>query len=82
MWGNTGLVQDLRIRIPGDRGDVETMSNKVLALLNNALLRKHMGISGKNIVREKFDLRNNVTNLIGSYGLRESFSRRGYYNCS
>jgi glycosyltransferase involved in cell wall biosynthesis len=53
------------------RGDIETMSNKVLTLLNDALLREHMGSLGKNIVRQKFNLRNNVTQLIASYGLEE-----------
>jgi glycosyltransferase involved in cell wall biosynthesis len=52
-----------------DRGDTKTMSNQVLALLNDALLRKRMGRMGKNIVQEKFKLSNNVAKLIESYGL-------------
>jgi hypothetical protein len=47
------------------------MSNKVLTLLNDASLREYMGSKGKNIARQKFDLRNNVAKLIASYGLEE-----------
>ncbi|HJP92557.1 MAG TPA: glycosyltransferase family 4 protein [Pyrinomonadaceae bacterium] len=65
------LVQDQESGYLVDRGDTKTMSNKVLTLLNDALLREHMGSKGKNIVRQKFDLRKNVTKLIASYGLQE-----------
>ena len=57
-----------------DRGDTKTMANKVVPPLNDALLREHMGGKGRNIVRQKFDLRNNVAELIASYGLKESRS--------
>jgi glycosyltransferase involved in cell wall biosynthesis len=54
-----------------DRGDTKTMSNQVLALLNDAVLRKRMGRMGKNIVHEKFSLTNNVAKLVAAYGLEE-----------
>jgi hypothetical protein len=47
------------------------MSNKVLTLLDDASLREHMGSKGKNTVRQKFDLRSNVAELIAAYGLEE-----------
>jgi hypothetical protein len=47
------------------------MSNKVLTLLNDALLREQMGRKGKNIARQKFNLRDNVAKLIASYRLEE-----------
>jgi hypothetical protein len=50
------------------------MSNKVLTLLNDRVLRERMGAKGKSIVRQKFDLRNNVAALIASYGLEECHS--------
>lgn len=71
------VVQDHECGYLVDRGDTKTMSNKVLTLLNDASLRKHMGSKGKNIVRQKFDLRNNVAELIASYGLEECRSVAG-----
>ena len=65
------LVQDHESGYLVNRGDTNTMSSKVLTLLNDALLREHMGREGKNIVRQKFNLRNNVAKLITSYGLEE-----------
>lgn len=65
------VVQDHESGYLVDRGDTETMSNRILTLLNNALLRERMGRRGKNIVRQKFDLRNNVARLITSYGLED-----------
>jgi hypothetical protein len=47
------------------------MSNKILALLNDPGLCNRMGSIGKNIVHEKFNLRNNVAQLVASYGLEE-----------
>jgi glycosyltransferase involved in cell wall biosynthesis len=71
VGGIPELVQDHECGYLVDRGDTKTMSNKVLTLLNDALLREHMGNKGKNSVRQKFDLRNNVAKLIESYGLEE-----------
>lgn len=71
VGGIPELIQDHESGYLVDRGDTKTMSNKVLTLLNDALLREHMGSNGKNIVRQKFDLRNNVAKLIASYGLKE-----------
>ena len=71
VGGIPELVQDHESGYLVDPGDTETMSNKVLTLLNDAVLREHMGGKGKNIVRQKFDLRNNVAKLIASYGLKE-----------
>jgi glycosyltransferase involved in cell wall biosynthesis len=71
VGGIPELVQDQESGYLVDRGDTKTMSNKVLTLLNDGMLRQHMGLKGKNIVRRKFDLRNNVAKLIESYGLEE-----------
>ena len=74
VGGIPELIQDNESGYLVDRGDAETMANRVLTLLNDAALRKHMGGKGKNIVRQKFDLRNNVAELIAAYGLKESRS--------
>ena len=71
VGGIPELVQNDESGYLVDRGDTKTMSNKVLTLLNDPLLREHMGSKGKNIVRQKFDLRNNVAKLIASYGFEE-----------
>ena len=71
VGGIPELVQDQESGYLVDRGDTETMSNKVLTLLNDASLREHMGGKGKNIVRQKFNLRDNVAKLIASYRLEE-----------
>ena len=71
VGGIPEVVQDHESGYLVDRGDTTTMANKVLTLLNDRLLRQQMGVKGKNIVRQKFDLRNNVAELIASYGLEE-----------
>ena len=71
VGGIPELVQDRESGYLIDRGDTKTMSSKVLTLLNDALLREHMGSKGKNTVRQKFDLRSNVAELIAAYGLEE-----------
>jgi glycosyltransferase involved in cell wall biosynthesis len=74
VGGIPELVQDHESGYLVDRGDIKTMSEKVLTLLNDASLRAHMGSKGKNVVRQKFDLRNNVAKLIASYGVAECSS--------
>jgi glycosyltransferase involved in cell wall biosynthesis len=74
VGGIPELVQDHESGYLVDRGDIKTMSEKVLTLLNDASLRAHMGSKGKNVVRQKFDLRNNVARLIASYGVAECSS--------
>ena len=71
VGGIPEVVQDHECGYLVDRGDIRTMSNKVLTLLNDASLREYMGSKGKNIARQKFSLRNNVATLIASYGLEE-----------
>ena len=74
VGGIPELIQDHESGYLVDRGDIETMSEKVLTLLNDASLRAHMGSKGKNVVRQKFDLRTNVAKLIASYGVAECSS--------
>jgi glycosyltransferase involved in cell wall biosynthesis len=74
VGGIPEVVQDQESGYLVDRGDVETMSNKILSLLNDSSLRAQMGSKGKNIVRQEFNLRNNVAKLIASYGLKECSS--------
>jgi len=52
-----------------DRGDTTAMSDRILQLLDDPELRTRMGEAGREIVSRKFDLRSNVAQLIGSYGV-------------
>ncbi len=52
-----------------DRGDTTAMSNRILQLLANRESRVRMGEAGRETVSTKFDLRKNVAQLIGSYGI-------------
>jgi glycosyltransferase involved in cell wall biosynthesis len=71
VGGIPEIVQDNESGYLVDRGDTKTMANKILTLLNDASLRERMGCKGRNIVRENFDLRNNVERLIAAYGVEE-----------
>jgi len=51
------------------RADVAAMSDRILQLLVDPALRTRMGASGRETVALKFDLRKNVSQLIGSYGI-------------
>jgi glycosyltransferase involved in cell wall biosynthesis len=52
-----------------DRGDARAMSDRILELLNDPVLRMRMGDAGRETVSRKFDLRSNVAQLINSYGI-------------
>src|SRR6266436_1126563 len=52
-----------------DRGDVESMSKRVLDLLIDEPTRLRYGQTGRNDVACKFDLHKNVRQLIESYGI-------------
>jgi len=51
------------------RADAAAMSDRILQLLGDPALRARMGASGRDTVARKFDLRKNVSQLIGSYGI-------------
>jgi glycosyltransferase involved in cell wall biosynthesis len=52
-----------------NRGDVITMSERVLALLGDSELRARMGQAGRETVSAKFDLKKNVAQLVAAYGV-------------
>jgi glycosyltransferase involved in cell wall biosynthesis len=51
------------------RGDARAMSDRILKLLSDPDLRERLGASGREVVARKFDLRQNVAQLIASYGI-------------
>jgi len=59
--GVTGFVVDKR--------DSSAMARRILELVRDPDLRKRMGEAGREVCREKFNLKKNVGQLIGIYGL-------------
>lgn len=52
-----------------DRGDVESMSKRVLELLIDSPKGARMGSAGRQTVRAKFNLQTNIAQLLYSYGV-------------
>jgi glycosyltransferase involved in cell wall biosynthesis len=52
-----------------ERGDVDRLAEKILELVNDDAKRQRMGIAGAEKVKDKFELRKNVTELVTSYGI-------------
>ena len=75
VGGIPELVQNAKSGYLVDRGDTQAMSQQVLTLLKDADLRKRMGQTAAQITRERFNLRNNVTELISSYKLDDIGAR-------
>jgi glycosyltransferase involved in cell wall biosynthesis len=59
------------------RGDTAAMSERILRLLGDPELRQRLGANGRDTVAARFDLRKNVTQLIGSYGIGEFCQEAG-----
>jgi len=53
-----------------ERGDTESMSARLLELLNNPALRTRIGKTARKTVGDKFDLRTNVAQLIEAYEIK------------
>ena len=52
-----------------ERNDIPAAAEKLLRLVQDPELRHKMGAVGRNLVAEKFDLKNNVAQLIDLYNL-------------
>jgi len=51
------------------RRDTAAMAARILDLLHDPILRRRMGQAGREVVREKFNLKKNVAQLIRLYGI-------------
>ena len=58
-----------------DRGDVPAISNRILELLRDRVLRKRMGEAGLRAAHLKFDLKTNVSQLLKLYGIAKIATR-------
>ena len=69
VGGIPELVEDGKTGFVVERGDVQSMANRILELLADSELRDRMGRAGRDVALEKFDLIRNVERVVGSYGL-------------
>ena len=69
VGGIPELVTDEESGCLIERGDVEELSRKLLALLDDPVRRRSMGIAGRQKVDAKFNLRKNVTQVLEAYGI-------------
>jgi len=76
VGGIPELISDGNSGYLVDRGDTVAMSRRVLELLNDPSARARMGEAGREIVRTKFDLKTNVSQLVESYGIKISEARQ------
>ncbi len=70
VGGIPELVQDGETGFLVTKGDTAQVADRILALFADQALRKRMGIAGRRRAEQRFDLRKNVAQLIGLYGLR------------
>jgi glycosyltransferase involved in cell wall biosynthesis len=72
VGGIPELIDDHETGFLVERGDIPSMAQKILQLLNDPELRTKMGNHGRQAVEAKFDHRRNVSKLIELYGLTGS----------
>ena len=69
VGGIPELVDDDRSGFLVARGDTTTAAEKLDKLARDSALRRRMGDAGRQIVRQKFDLKRNVEQLLRLYGV-------------
>lgn len=69
VGGIPELVDDAASGFLVERGDSKAAAEKLDRLAQDADLRREMGEAGRRIVREKFDLKRNVAQLLDLYGV-------------
>jgi glycosyltransferase involved in cell wall biosynthesis len=70
VGGIPEVVTDGETGYLAERGDNAAAANKLLSLLDDPALRKLMGEKGRFAVSTQFSLRENVAQLLETYGLR------------
>jgi len=74
VGGIPELVSDNESGFLLQRGDVETLAEKILILISDPALQRSMGEVGSNTVHSKFDLRRNVAQLVRAYDVESKSS--------
>jgi glycosyltransferase involved in cell wall biosynthesis len=77
VGGIPELISDGRSGYLVERGDAERMSARVLELANDPAMRTRMGQAARQRVEKKFDLSENVAQLVESYGIVSEARRLG-----
>ena len=75
VGGIPELVEDGVTGFLVERGDRDAAASKLGQLASDPELRRRMGQAGKEIVSERFDLRQNVAQLLSVYGLKPGLWR-------
>ncbi len=70
VGGIPELIKDGETGFVVERGEVRSMAEKIVYLLDNPEERRRMGNGGRQAVEEKFDHVKNVGKVLGLYGLR------------
>src|SRR5258705_8660193 len=74
VGGIPELVSDNESGFLLQRGDVETLAEKILILISDPALQRSMGEVGSNTVHSKFDLQRNVAQLVRAYDVESKSS--------
>lgn len=69
VGGIPELVEDGKTGFVVERGDVQSMADRILELIADPKLRDRMGRAGRDVARERFDLKQNVERVVTSYGI-------------
>jgi glycosyltransferase involved in cell wall biosynthesis len=69
VGGIPELVQDGQTGFLVPSGDPEQIADRILALLDDADLRNRLGEAGRSVATARFDLKQNVSQLLKLYGL-------------
>ena len=65
------IIQDGVTGFVVEKRDCSAMAHRILELVRDPELRKRMGEAGREVCRKKFNLKRNVGQLVGIYGIRE-----------
>lgn len=71
VGGIPEIIQDGITGFLVERRDVKAMAARILELLRAPDLRRRMGDAGREVCREKFNLKKNVAQLLEIYGFRK-----------
>ncbi len=69
VGGIPELVQDGETGFLVPRGDAARVAEKILMLLEDSALRERMGCAGRQLAKAKFDVKQNVSQLLRLYGI-------------
>jgi glycosyltransferase involved in cell wall biosynthesis len=69
VGGIPELVEDGKTGFVVERGDVQSIADRILKLVADPEMRDGMGRAGRDVAEAKFDLKRNVERVVTSYGI-------------